>query len=172
MTESPGDVARTADQVRAYNADLDQRLLALSHRLDVAMLADRDDEESWSAAEVLAHLGEFPRFFADDLRRLLADPAVPVGRTVEHEERLAAVASAKDKGVHELIAAMENAFADLADAVSRLGDDDLQLVTENRKYGAEPLTAFLARYVLGHKSGHLDQLGNKTPAGRRASEPR
>jgi hypothetical protein len=26
------------------------------------------------------------------------------------------------------------------------------------KYGAEPLTAFLERYIVGHKSGHLEQI--------------
>lgn len=169
MIESTADVPQTADQVRAYNAYLDQQLLSLSSRLDDTLLTDRDDEHTWSAAEVLAHLGEFPRFFAADLRRLLADNAVPVGRTVEHEERLAAVAGAAGKGLDELTGAMADAFADLADALSGLRDSDLRLVTQNRKYGAEPLTAFLARYVLGHKRGHLDQLGNQTPAGRQVS---
>jgi hypothetical protein len=26
------------------------------------------------------------------------------------------------------------------------------------KYGAEPLAAFLDRYVIAHKAGHLDQI--------------
>lgn len=159
----------TADAVRAENAELDQRLLALARAADVEVLTERDDAESWSAAQVLAHLGEFPRFFSAELRRFVADPQAPVGRTVEDEDRLAAVAGATTKGVQELITGMETAFADMAEALRGLDDAHLQANTQNRKYGAEPLTAFLDRYVLGHKRGHLDQLADKTPAGRGAA---
>lgn len=159
----------TADQVRVDNADLDGRLLALGRELDGDLLAAHDDDRSWSAAQVLAHLGEFPRFFAGDLRRLLADPAQPVGRTVEHDERLAAVAAAEGKSLPELILAMEGAFAELAETLRGLDDHHLGSMTQNRKYGAEPLTTFLDRYVLGHKRGHLNQLATETPAGRAAS---
>jgi hypothetical protein len=39
-----------------------------------------------------------------------------------------------------------------------LSDNDVDAKTENVKYGPEPLSAFLDRYVISHKSGHLDQL--------------
>lgn len=159
----------TADRVRADNADLDERLLAVCRRADRSLLTERDDDDSWSAAQVMAHLTEFPRFFAADLRRLLDDPDAPLGRTVEHEDRLAAVAAATSQSLDELIAAIEAAFADLAAALRELDDDHVHGMTQNRKYGVEPMTEFLDRYVLGHKRGHLDQLANKTPAGRAAA---
>ncbi len=159
----------TADQVREDNAELDRRLLGLARLLDPARLPERDGEEAWSAAQVLAHLGEFPHFFAGDLRRWLADPQAPVGRTVEHEDRLAAVAAATRKDRAELVADMATAFADLDDALGGLREAHLSAPMHNRKYGAEPLPAFLDRYVLGHKRAHLDQLANQTPAGRDAS---
>lgn len=168
MSDVGQAVEPTADQIRADNADLDQRLLALSRALNVDLLTAHDAEGSWSAAQLLAHLGEFPRFFAADLRRLLTDPAQPVGRTVEHDERLAAVAAAEGKSLAELIEGMEDAFAEMAESLGRLGDHHVGAMTQNKKYGAEPLTAFLDRYVLGHKRAHLNQLRKETPAGRAA----
>ncbi len=53
---------------------------------------------------------------------------------------------------------MREALADLAGALRPLVDADLTAGTVNVKYGDEPLTAFLDRYVLGHKAGHVEQL--------------
>jgi hypothetical protein len=32
--------------------------------------------------------------------------------------------------------------------------------TNNRRYGVEPLTSFLDRYVIGHKQSHAEQLAS------------
>ena len=146
----------TADEVRAENARLDEALLAEAGALDPARLTDAPDGE-WSAAQVLAHLGEFPRFFAGELRRWYDDRSAVIGRTMEHPVRLAAVESPAD-ALGELVAGMRAAFAELAAALEALSDDDVEAKTENVKYGPEPLTAFFDRYVTGHKAGHLDQL--------------
>jgi hypothetical protein len=146
----------TADEVRAENARLDEALLAEAGAFDPARLTDAPDGE-WSAAQVLAHLGEFPRFFAGELRRWYDDRSAVIGRTMEHPVRLAAVESPAD-ALGELVAGMRAAFAELAAALEALSDDDVEAKTENVKYGPEPLTAFFDRYVTGHKAGHLDQL--------------
>ena len=80
----------TADDVRAENRRLDTELLAEARAADPAGLHLAPGEE-WSLAQLLAHLGEFPRFFAEQLRRWRADPAPVIGRTHEHAARLAAV---------------------------------------------------------------------------------
>ena len=145
-----------AEQVRAENRFLDEELLAEAEAFDPERLGEAPEGE-WSAAQVLAHLGEFPRFFAGELRRWHDDPTAVVGRTHEHPARLAAVASPTD-ALSELKAAMRSAFAELAGALKTLSDDDLEAKTENVKYGPEPLSAFLDRYVIDHKTGHLEQL--------------
>lgn len=145
-----------AEQVRAENRFLDEELLAEAEAFDSERLAEAPDGE-WSAAQVLAHLGEFPRFFAGELRRWRDDPSAVVGRTHEHPARLAAVSSPTD-ALSELMAAMRSAFEELAGELKTLSDDDLEAKTENVKYGPEPLSAFFDRYVIGHKAGHLDQL--------------
>jgi hypothetical protein len=146
----------SANEVRAENARLDEALLAEAEGFEPARLTDAPDGE-WSAAQVLAHLGEFPRFFAGELRRWYDDRSAVIGRTMEHPVRLAAVESPAD-ALGELVAGMRAAFAELAAALEALSDDDVEAKTENVKYGPEPLTAFFDRYVTGHKAGHLDQL--------------
>jgi len=146
----------TADELRAGNRRLDEALLAEAESFDPDRLGDAPEGE-WSAAQVLAHLGEFPAFFAGELRRWREDPSAVIGRTHEHPVRLAAVESPAE-ALGELVAAMRAAFAELAAALEPLTDDDVEAKTENVKYGPEPLSAFFDRYVIGHKAGHLDQL--------------
>jgi Mycothiol maleylpyruvate isomerase N-terminal domain len=156
---------------RTLNHDLDVRILSLVDRLDPAQLhaLSPDPVEEWSAAIVLAHLAEFPRFFAGELRRFLADPSAPIGRTHEHPERLLAIEAASGGSLDDLRTAVGAAFADLALALEELTDEHLPMTTNNRRYGDEPLTAFLDRYVTGHKRGHLDQLA-AMPAAPATSE--
>ena len=145
-----------AAAIRAENARLDEELLAEAEAFDPARLADAPDGE-WSAAQVLAHLGEFPRFFAGELRRWREDPSAVIGRTIEHPIRLAAVESPAD-ALDELVTGMRAAFTELAGALQLIDDDDVEAKTQNVKYGPEPLSAFFDRYVIGHKAGHLEQL--------------
>ena len=155
---------RAADEVRAENARLDAALLAEAESFDPARLTAAPDGE-WSAAQVLAHLGEFPRFFAGELRRWQADPSALIGRTHEHPVRLAAVEAPADV-LSELVAGARSAFAELAEVLGTLTDDDVEAKTANVKYGTEPLVAFLDRYVLAHKTGHLEQLRALAGPGR------
>jgi len=146
----------TADELRGENRRLDQELLEAAASVDPAHLHFAPDGE-WSLAQVLAHLGEFPRFFAGELDRWRKDPGAVVGRTHEHPARLAAVADPSGQR-DELVAAAREAMAVLAEALETLTDADIDAPTQNVKYGPEPLSAFLDRYVVGHKAGHLDQI--------------
>jgi hypothetical protein len=146
----------TAEEVKAANRFYDEELLHEAELFDPDRLHDAPDGE-WSAAQVLAHLGEFPRFFAGELQRWRDDPTAVVGRTHEHPVRLAAVSSPA-QAMSELTAGMRSAFAELYRVMNTLSDDELQAKTENVKYGPEPLSAFFDRYVLDHKAGHLEQL--------------
>ena len=145
-----------AENVRIENRFLDEELMAEAEMFDPARLTDAPEGE-WSAAQVLAHLGEFPRFFAGELRRWRDDPSAVIGRTIEHPIRLAAVESPAD-ALDQLMAGMRSAFAELAAELDALSDADVDAKTENVKYGPEPLSAFFDRYVIGHKAAHLEQL--------------
>jgi len=146
----------TADEVRELNARLDEELLAEASAADPAALHFTPEGE-WSLAQVLAHLGEFPRFFATELARWREDPDTVIGRTHEHPARLAAVEDPSGQR-DELVAAARDSLAILAGALDRVTDADIGAPTQNVKYGPEPLSAFLDRYVIAHKAGHLDQI--------------
>ncbi|MDQ1669934.1 MAG: hypothetical protein QOE40_1995 [Actinomycetota bacterium] len=156
--------AMSADEVRTVNAELDAALLTTAEQVSPQNLHDVPAEGEWSAAQVLAHLGEFPHFFAAELRRWRADPSAVIGRTHDHPARLAAVGDPGDR-LDAARAAVGEAFADLADALAALEDQDVTAPTQNVKYGEEPLAAFLDRYVIGHKQGHVEQLRAAVGAG-------
>ncbi len=151
---------RTAAAVRDRNAELDAAVLALAETVPPERLHVVPPGDEWSPAHVLAHLGEFPVFFAAELRRWHADRSAVVGRTHEHAGRLAAVRdeAVAPVGLAELIDQVRKASAGMAEALELLDDSDLSATMQNAKYGAEPLTSFLHRYVIGHKAGHLRQL--------------
>ncbi len=146
----------TADDVRAENRRLDGELLAEATAADASRLHDAPDGE-WSLAQVLAHLGEFPYFFADHLRRWRVDPDAVVGRSHGHPARLAAVDDPAGQ-LDELVEAARAAFEVLAAEVDALTDAELAADTNNVKHGREPLSAFIDRYIVGHKAGHLEQI--------------
>jgi Mycothiol maleylpyruvate isomerase N-terminal domain len=169
MTTAHGTVPATAEEVRALNRDLDARLLAIATSLDADLhpagtpgaAPDPAAEPGWSAFQVLAHVAEFTRFFSAHFLAWKADPGATVGRTMENETRLAAVARARvDRlGAADLVAELRTSLAELERSLERLEDGDIEADTINAKYGTEPLSAFLNRYVVGHKAAHVEQLG-------------
>src|SRR5207237_9829111 len=113
----------TSEGLRAENARLDAALLAEAESFDPGRLLAAPEGE-WSAAQVLAHLGEFPRFFAGELRRWRDDPLAAIGRTHEHPVRLAAVESPVEV-LGELVAGMRSAFAELTASLETLSNADV-----------------------------------------------
>jgi len=161
VSSSPTGLPPTADGVRRRNAELDSALLSAAQAVPAERLHAVPRGDEWSPAHLLAHLGEFPAFFAAELRRWHANPEAVVGRTHTHPGRLAALGdeSVARATLPELVERARPALADLAEALGLLEDSDLTATTHNVKYGEEPLAAFLDRYVIGHKAAHLEQLG-------------
>lgn len=161
--------------IRARNQLLDEQLADLLAQIsaDVLLAAARsedatdppDAEESWSVAQQLAHLGEFTAYFASELDRWVAGSQVVVGRTAETSAvRNDAVVQAPSRSLNELLSAVDDGCARLGAALARLDDHHLDAMTQNVTYGPEPLTAYLDRYVVGHKAAHLQQLGQTLDA--------
>lgn len=157
MNEPAGTYA-SADAVRRRNSELDTALRALVDEIRADELHVDPQNGEWTLAENLAHIGEFPRFFRPQLQSCLREDGAVVGRTHEHEGRLAAVAAAPERDLADLRGGVDDALVELADALDELRDEHLVVVTENAKYGPEPLTAFLDRYIVGHKAAHVSQL--------------
>ncbi|MGI9015807.1 MAG: DinB family protein [Euzebya sp.] len=159
MSEGEGPW-ESATAVRADNGELDRTLRGLLQQVPSSRLGDRPQEEEWNLAQNLAHLGEFPAFFAQELKVILsaAEEDLQVGRTHDHPDRNLAIDSASDQDLDQLKDAIDSALDQLARVLESLQDDDLTRVITNRKYGPEPLKDYLKRYILGHKRAHVDQL--------------
>lgn len=148
----------SSDAVRSANNELDEHLRTFVSRLPPDLLhADPGDGE-WTLAQNLAHVAEFSRYFAVDLAAQLQQEGAVVGRTHEHADRLAAVVAASGQSLDDLRSALDAAFDALVAQLSEMRDEHLARMANNRKYGPEPLTMFLDRYVVGHKAAHLRQL--------------
>ena len=148
----------TAAAVRTLNNELDAELMRLAEQITPDRLHVAPAAGEWTPAETLAHLAEFPRFFASDLARQLEAEGAEVGRTHEHPGRNQAIASAPGLGRDDLMTSLSSALRELATTLEQLEDGHLGRIGNNRKYGPEPLATFLDRYVLGHKAGHVAQL--------------
>ena len=144
--------------VVALNGRLDSELRALIASVSDADLPRRAGDDEWTVAQQLGHLGEFPSFFAAQLRAWQADSSTIVGRTHEHAGRLDAVRMSGVSHVAALQEGADRALQDLADALANLADDDCRRKMRNVKYGEELVSAFLDRYVFEHKRGHIAQL--------------
>ncbi len=149
---------RTADAIRARNAALDAELRATVADLPAGRLHADPGGGEWTLAEQLGHIAEFPRFFAPDLIRQLREEHPTIGRTSDHPGRNAAVAAARGRTLPDLQAELDASLDRLAAALEEVRDEHLGRIARNRKYGPEPLSAFLDRYVIGHKAGHIKQL--------------
>lgn len=152
------DRPRTAEEVRARNAELDAELSLLAERVTPDQLHAASDDDVWTPAETLAHVAEFARFFAGDLARQLEAEGVDVGRTHEHPGRNQAITAASGRTLDELRLSLSSGLDELAKVLETLRDEYLGRIGANRKYGPEPLSVFLDRYVLDHKAAHRDQL--------------
>jgi DinB superfamily len=157
VTDRPA-LPATADGLRRLNDDLDQQLLAYLDQVEADPTPHTDD--AWSTAQILAHVAEFSPFFTGQLAGWLSDRDQVVGRTTSHTGRLAAVEPSRVATLTRagLEADLRAALAETRDVLAGLADADLTAPTQNVKYGTEPLTAFLSRYLVGHKQEHVDQL--------------
>lgn len=130
-------------------------------------IRDPIPEEEWTAAEQLAHLAEFPRFFAGELASHLEAEGREVGRTHDSPTRLAAIEGGRARSFEDLRTEFLRGLEELSTVLSGLRDEQLTWLGNNRKYGPEPLTTFLQRYILGHKRAHLEQLQQTLAAMKR-----
>lgn len=152
------DGLTTADEVRALNCALDAELLSMIEGVtEYELRVDAGDE--WSIDKNLGHIAEFPRYFARQLRQWLAGERIVLGRVAEYSaDRNDAVVRSKNRPLDELVREARESFRQLSDVLEQLQDEHLDSMITNVKYGEERLSAFLDRYILGHKTAHVHQL--------------
>lgn len=127
-------------------------------RLDPDNLYKSPTEGEWTIMENLAHIVEFMPYWAYEIEQLVASPGQHIGRTMQHEGRLAAIRDHGTDSLEQIKAALPGSYARLEQVLSKLKDSDLELTGHHISYGDKPLAWFIEEFVTGHLIAHLQQM--------------
>ena len=149
----------SARQVLEWSRELDRELLDLVNEVRPEELRVDPETGKWRVDQNLAHLSEFPSYFADQLRRWVRGEQVVLGRVAEASaERNDPIHRAEEFDLETFRDRIRDGLGRLDGALELLRDEHIDATTENVKYGPEPLRNFLHRYCVGHKAVHVRQL--------------
>ena len=155
-------VATYADRLRR----VEHRLREHAARPLPSALTEPDPgaTERWEAGQVWAHLAEFPAYWLDQVRRLLAaradgaTGAIPFGRTKADAGRIAAIERERHTDPAELLRRATADLADVSATLSALPADAWEAVGLHPTLGEMPLPRIVERFIIGHLEEHADQL--------------
>ncbi|MDQ3870673.1 MAG: DinB family protein, partial [Chloroflexota bacterium] len=118
--------------------------------------------ERWEAGQVWAHVAEFPSYWLDQIRQILAaDPArqpIPFGRTKTDRGRLAAIERDRHEPPAALLVRASTAIAEARDFVERLELDRWSARGLHPTLGEMDVSRILDEFIVRHLEEHADQL--------------
>ncbi|MEX0625054.1 MAG: threonine/serine dehydratase [Chloroflexota bacterium] len=147
-------------------ARVERRLVAHAARPLPSGLTDPDPgaSERWEAGQVWAHLAEFPGYWLDQVRKLLAARAagaaepIPFGRTKADAGRIAAIELERRTDPAELLRRVTAQIGDASATLQGLPPEAWQARGLHPSVGEMSLGAIVERFVLSHLEEHADQL--------------
>jgi len=125
---------------------------------------DPDREERWEAGQVWAHLAEFPAYWLDQARRIVAGhragapEPVPFGRTREDPGRIGAIERDRHADPAELMRRVAAGIAAVAGELRDLPRETLAARGRHPTRGEMNVTHLFERFVVEHLEEHADQL--------------
>ncbi len=125
---------------------------------------DPGASERWEAGQVWAHLAEFPGYWLDQVRKLLAartsGAAEPIafGRTKADAGRIAAIERERRTDPAELLRRVTAQVDDVSTTFRALPDEAWQARGLHPTLGEMALPQIVERFILGHLEEHADQL--------------
>ncbi|HEY6379823.1 MAG TPA: hypothetical protein VI316_11660 [Candidatus Dormibacteraeota bacterium] len=143
---------------------VDARLAAQAARPSRPGLTDPDPAsgERWEAAQVWAHMAEFPGYWTIEVGRILeADPAagaVPFGRTKTDPDRVAAIARDRNTGIAELHRRVIARIATVAATLRAMEDADWTRTGRHPTLGVLGMERIMQEFLVGHLEEHSAQL--------------
>jgi threonine dehydratase len=120
--------------------------------------------ERWEAGQVWAHVAEFPGYWLDQIRHILAARAggtpepIPFGRTVEDPGRLAAIERGRRTNPAQLLLGVVAQLAEVAATLGALDDEAWKARGLHPRRGDMALPEIVQRFLLDHLEEHADQL--------------
>ena len=143
-------------------ADLRQSQRAFLDILDQIIMDDmiyqRPGGAEWSIAVVLAHIIEARRYYAAEVQKVVDNPGIKMGRTVEHEDRLQSINAGDQLSFEALREELIASHQQMVETLTGIDDDDLQLEGDHVVAGPQTLLNFIERFMVTHDQTHVDQV--------------
>ena len=146
------------------------RLRRVARRLEAhvaspayAGLTDPDPEgtERWEAGQVWAHLAEFPGYWLEQARGVIAagtGSPVPFGRIKTDPGRLAAIERERRTSPIDLFERARSGIDDVSEVLRALPPAAWERVGEHPTLGQMTIERIMDRFVVAHLEEHADQL--------------
>jgi threonine dehydratase len=155
----------TTTSLTRMNA-VERRLAEHAARPLPSGLTDPDPgaSERWEAGQVWAHLAEFPGFWLDQIRAILAAQAggaqgpIPFGRMKTDAGRTGPIEQERRTAPAELLRRVTAKLGELSTTLTALPDDAWAASGMHPTLGEMGLEAIVERFVLSHLEEHADQL--------------
>ena len=156
----------TTDALLTRLAAVERRLAELAAREtrpDALTDPDEATGERWEAGQAWAHLAEFPGYWLEQMRIVVAgyDPAgepVPFGRVKTDAARLAAIERDRSTDRAALMGRVAAGIAAVAAEVPQVPEEAWSARGVHPTLGVMPLERILERFIVGHLEEHADQL--------------
>ena len=164
------------DALLARMADAEQRLVQHASGPVPSGLTDPDTggEERWEAGQVWAHVAEFPGYWLDQMRVVLAadvEAAVPFGRTKSDAGRLAAIERERRTAPTELLERARSGIADVSATLQWLPPSAWGRIGAHPTLGPMSIEQITERFVVAHLEEHADQLDQLATGNASAIDP-
>lgn len=111
----------------------------------------------WTAMENLAHLVEIQPYWAREVRKVIAQPGQPFGRTMEDPDRIAAVERGSGERLEEVVPRLRASMEEAVATLRSLDDQDWTKTGIHSRRGEMDLAAIVEFFLVGHVEEHVDQ---------------
>ncbi len=131
-----------------------------------AGLSDPDPggEERWEAGQVWAHLAEFPSYWMNQIRGILAKrdtgvpEPIPFGRVKTDPERIGAIERDRHTDPAALLRRVRESLAWVGDELRALPDEAWEARGAHPTRGEMTVAPIVERFIVAHLEEHADQL--------------
>ena len=156
-------MSAAVDVLLARLADAERRLVELADAPIPPGLTDPDPgaDERWEAGQVWAHLAEFPDYWLNEARRVVADGGgdpVPFGRIKTDPGRVAAIERDRHADPAALLERVRASLARVSDEVRSYSPQAWQAHGTHPTRGTMTVERLVEEFIVGHLEEHADQL--------------
>jgi hypothetical protein len=159
-------VTRRVDRLMRRLERVERRLAAHAEAPNPTGLTEPDPgaEERWDAGQVWAHLAEFPAYWLDQARRIVAGhdahapEPVPFGRLRDDPGRVGAIDRDRHADRSELMRRVSAGITAVAADLRQLPREALAARGRHPKLGEMDVIGLFERFVVGHLEEHAAQL--------------